>query len=82
MATKRKNMASDKSIQPCKRRKVERGFLDTWTEKYFCIEHNGRPTCLICQTPLSEFKDYNLKQHYETRHKNYAEFTGKVDLTS
>ena len=80
MATKRKIMASNKSIQPCKRRKVDRGFLDIWTEKYFFIEHNGSPICLICQTPLSQFKDYDLKRHYETRHSKYADFTGKSRL--
>ena len=73
-------MASNKSIQPCKRRKVDRGFLDIWTEKNFFIEHNGSPTCLICQKPLSQFKDYDLKRHYETRNSNYADFTGKSRL--
>ena len=73
-------MASNKSIQPCKRRKVDREFKEIWTEKYFFIEHNGSPTCMICQKPLAQFKDYDLKRHYEIKHSNYANLTGRVGL--
>ena len=48
--------------------------------KYFFIEHNGSPTCLICQKPLAQFKDYDLKRHYETKHSNYADLTGTSRL--
>ena len=80
MNSKRKNPYSE-SAPPLKRRKVGiREFQDIWTENYFFIEHKGQPTCLICQKPIANFKDYNIKRHYTTTHSEYAEYIGQSRL--
>ena len=56
-----------------KRRKVEsenRSFNESWTTDYFFVEHNGKPHCLLCGTIVSVFKEYNVKRHYDTHHKD------------
>ena len=53
------------------KRKVDtegRGFLKIWTSKYLFIEARGKPTCLVCGEQVAVFKDYNLNQHYKTKH--------------
>ncbi|KAJ8031811.1 General transcription factor II-I repeat domain-containing protein 2B [Holothuria leucospilota] len=64
-----------------KRRKVDvecREFKEKWTAKYFFIESRNRPLCLICSESVSVKKEYNLKQHYETKHSAYQRMTGQV----
>ena len=78
MTAKRTNMGS---VLPSKHRKVEvRVFLEIWTEKYFFIELNDKPTCLICQARVSDYKDYNMKRHYDSRHNNYNDYSGQCRL--
>ena len=53
-------------------------FKDIWTELYCLVQHNNKPVCLICQETIAVFKDYNLKRHYDTKHKKYSELTGQL----
>ena len=50
-----------------------RFFNLVWEEKYLFVENKGKPQCLVCQQVASVPKEYNLKRHYETRHKNQFE---------
>ena len=50
-----------------------RFFNLVWEEKYLFVENKGKPQCLVCLQVLSVPKEYNLKRHYETRHKNQYE---------
>ena len=54
-----------------KRKFLDEGrvFNPTWRERFFFYEYKGKPTCLICNTSVIE-KEYNLKRHYEARHKD------------
>ena len=47
-----------------------RFFNLVWQEKYLFVENKGKPQCLVCLQVVSAPKEYNLKRHYETRHKN------------
>jgi len=38
-------------------------------KKYFIIIQNTKLMCLICQETIAVFKEYNVKRHYETKHK-------------
>ena len=56
-----------------KRRKIEsenRGFHSEWTKNFFFVEHCGKPLCLLCETSLAVFKEYNVKRHYDSHHKD------------
>ena len=66
---------------PAKRRKVTsecRVFQDSWTELYLFVKHRNNPVCLICQEAIGVYKEYNIKRHYETKHKKYSELTGQI----
>ena len=45
-------------------------FNESWTTDYFFVEHNGKPHCLLCGSIVSVFKEYNVKRHYDTHHKD------------
>ena len=69
------------SAPPKKRRKIDsegRVFQDIWTELYFFVKHNNNPVCLICQESIAGCKEFNLRRHYETKHKTYSEITGQI----
>lgn len=34
--------------------------------------------CLICREVVAVFKEYNVKRHYETNHKDYLKFDKEV----
>ena len=54
-----------------KKRKIEdenRQFKEEWTAKYFMRHFNGAAMCLICCESVTVMKDFNCKQHYETKH--------------
>ena len=56
-----------------KRRKVDsecRIFEEKWTEHYFCIANSGKVMCLICKGNISVFKEYNIRRHYDSKHKS------------
>ena len=68
---------------PAKRRKVTskcRVFQDIWTQLYLFVKHRNNPVCLICQETIAVFKEYNIRRHYETKHKTYSELTGQLRL--
>jgi hypothetical protein len=48
-------------------------FKDEWKLKYFCIARNDSAVCLICNFSTSVFKEYNVKRHYLTCHKDWNE---------
>lgn len=55
-----------------KKRKVDtecRGFQEKWTEKYLFTEVNAKPVCLVCNQQVAVFKEFNIRRHYETHHK-------------
>ncbi|XP_068089524.1 general transcription factor II-I repeat domain-containing protein 2-like [Hyperolius riggenbachi] len=54
-----------------------RNFQEKWTNLYFFVQHEDKPLCLICKYTASVFKEYNVKRHYETKHKaKYDEYVG------
>jgi hypothetical protein len=56
-----------------------RGFSNAWTELYFFIDVSGKPVCLICRESLAVMKQFNLKRHFDTRHKqDYSRFAGEA----
>ncbi|XP_068118264.1 general transcription factor II-I repeat domain-containing protein 2-like [Hyperolius riggenbachi] len=65
-----------------KKRKIDsecRIFKEQWTYDYFFIQCKERAVCLLCQESVAVFKDYNLRRHYETRHKDkYDCLVGQV----
>jgi hypothetical protein len=46
-----------------------RVFKEDWTSEYFFIESDAKQVCLICQRMVSAMKEYNIKRHYESKHK-------------
>ncbi|XP_069469912.1 general transcription factor II-I repeat domain-containing protein 2-like [Ambystoma mexicanum] len=65
-----------------RKRKIDsvcRIFKEQWTYDYFSIQYKERAVCLICQNIVSVFKEYNLRRHYETQHKDkYDCLVGEV----
>jgi len=54
-----------------KKRKIDtkcRIFNKAWTAKYLFTEVKGKALCLVCGAQVAVFKDYNLNQHYATKH--------------
>lgn len=59
-------------IMNSKKRKIDskrRLFQNKWTNQYFVIENKGKIMCLICHEFISAMKGYNIKRHYESKHK-------------
>ncbi|CAI6343418.1 unnamed protein product [Macrosiphum euphorbiae] len=57
-----------------KKRKYEeahRAFNTDWEEEFAFIERNGKPTCLLCQVTLSQFKASNLKRHHDRNRSSF-----------
>ena len=50
-----------------------RFFNLAWEEKYLFVKNKGKPQCSVCLQVVSVLKEYNLKRHYKTRHKNQFE---------
>ena len=65
----------------CKR-KVDsecRVFNEQWTHDYFFVQCKDKAICLICKEPVSVFKEYNVKRHYGTHHKDkYDSLQGQM----
>ena len=64
-----------------KRRKVNvecRVFNEEWENKYFFMNHFGKPTCLICNASVAVNKEFNIKRHYDTKHSNFSKFVGQA----
>ena len=50
-------------------------------KKYFMMENNGKPLCLVCKQVITLMKEYNVKRRYETQHKmQYEEYYGKTRI--
>lgn len=55
-----------------KKRKIDsecRAFQNKWINQYFVIENKGKVMCLVCRELISVLKEYNIKRHYESKHK-------------
>lgn len=65
-----------------KKRKIDsecRVFQHKWINQYLFIENKGNAMCLICRELISVLKEYNIKRHYETKHKvKYDSLHGKL----
>ena len=65
-----------------KRRKLDtecRVFQEKWAEKYPFTEVNAKPVCLVCNQQLAMFKEFNIRHHYETHHKEkYDHLKGQI----
>ena len=49
------------------------------TSDYFFVQCKEMAVCLICQETVSVFKEYNLRRHYETRHRDkHASLHGQM----
>ena len=49
----------------------KRAFDDAWKHEYFfCYrEHDQKAMCLICKESVADLKRYNVKRHYDAKHK-------------
>jgi hypothetical protein len=60
-----------------KKRKLDyenRIFNNEWENKYYFIEINGKPMCLLCNETVSALKEYNIRRHYETHKIKFKDF--------
>lgn len=56
-----------------------RVFNPKWTNDYFFVQCKEKAVCLICQEAVAVFKEYNLRRHYESRHKDkYDSLQGQM----
>ena len=54
-------------------------FQEKWELNYFCIYIKNKILCMICNDTISVAKEYNIKRHYDTNHKElYSCFEGKL----
>lgn len=65
-----------------RKRKIDsecRIFKEQWTYDYFFTRYKEKAVCLICQNIVAVFKEYNLRCHYQTQHKDkYDCLVGEV----
>ena len=65
-----------------KKRKIadeRRVFQEKWEELYFVIAVRDTTQCLICQQKIAVMKEYNMRRHYETMHRDKCDaYKGKV----
>ena len=57
------------STKKPKLRKIEyenRVFNKDWELKYFFVEQNKKPMCVICNTSIAVMKEHNIQRHYKT----------------
>lgn len=70
------------TMASCTKRKVDfecRAFNKQWTHDYFMIDNNNKALCLICNETVAVLKEFNVRRHYETKHKSkYSNLTGKL----
>jgi len=54
-----------------------REFNSDWEERYFFVNNNGKPQCLVCLQVISVPKEFNLKRLCSTKHeKMYRKYHG------
>lgn len=70
-----------------KKRKIadeNRTFQERWEDSYFVIQSQAGSSgkcqiqCLICLQTIAVPKEYNIKRHYNSQHKNFDKFEGKL----
>ncbi|KAE9521920.1 hypothetical protein AGLY_017727 [Aphis glycines] len=66
-----------------KKRKIdsECRVFNKWINQYFVIENKEKVICLVCRELISVLKEYNIKRHYESKHKvKYDSLYGQQKL--
>ena len=67
-----------------KKRKVDsecRIYDKEWIEKYFFIDTGqSKAACLICNKTCAVFKEYNIKQHFIAKHKDFDQQFSTLEL--
>ena len=65
-----------------RKRKIDnecRQFQDDWSLKYFFIKSDEKALCVICNETVAVMKEYNLRRHHESKHREkYEQLKGKV----
>ena len=57
----------------CKKRKISdenRRSQELWEKKYLVEEDKGNVLCLVYKESISCKKEYNIRRHYDTKHKS------------
>ncbi|KAH1184573.1 hypothetical protein KIL84_012514 [Mauremys mutica] len=44
-------------------------FQGKWTNQFFFVPHQDKSVCLICKETAAVWKDYNIKRHYNMKHR-------------
>ncbi len=55
-------------------------FNKEWTERYFFTDIGVKPVYLICHEIVAVFKEYNLKQHFQTNHTIFGHNLSEQEL--
>ena len=54
-----------------------REFNINWEDRYFFVNNNGKPQCLVCLQVISVPKEFNVQRHYKKLHeKKYSQYHG------
>ena len=53
--------------------KEGRQYNPDWEQEYFCIVARNVLVCTICNSSISAMKEYNVKRHYNSVHKDWDE---------
>ena len=65
-----------------KKRKIDsecRVFNPQWTHDYFFVQCKEKAVCLVCQETVAVLKEFKLRRHYDSRHKDkYAKLQGQM----
>ncbi|XP_023242660.1 general transcription factor II-I repeat domain-containing protein 2-like [Centruroides sculpturatus] len=64
------------SMAPGIKRKVNRENhqfqeVEVWTNKYCFVQQNNSIICLLCNGTIAVPKEFNLKRHHESQHKDF-----------
>jgi hypothetical protein len=66
------------------KRKIDsecRVFNEKWSLDYFVIYSGDKIICIVYKESISVLKEYNIRRHYETKHKTtFSKFTEKLRL--
>ena len=54
-----------------------REFNINWEDRYFFVNNNGKPQCLVSLQVIPVLKEFNVQRHYKTLHeKKYCQYRG------
>lgn len=45
-----------------------RRFQERWESGYMFLLQGEKPVCLLCYEAVSMMKEYNIRQHFDTKH--------------